>query len=478
MEPAKIFDTIVSKPLWYNKIFNTQIVSKWLKEMGFGFGHWGREKFSPEMLSAIIGILRQIVKKNGHNLYKKCDGVYDFECIDSEECKKLTEEEQEEYSDLYDKTCPCVTNSCSCEINLKKDIKYYVTVDNNLVPKKLKNRLVKCIEKLENREFKDWHPWSDKQVLDLIHPSLYCYVDGVSSINNDKETKALIKTFRKDTERKYQWLPTEFNVGKNVKITSYINNLCRYRHSNMYNVVGEIFKKFVPMFEDVLGVPLTRELQVIVKAANIILTPDKPIYEGGSWHVEGMSYENIIATGLYYYDIDNITKSELSFRRCYFHENINYSQNEFESVKNHYGVEDGDEMNINLGAIEAIEGRCVVFPNYLQHHVEKFELKNKKKSGHRKILVFFLVNPFKRVLSTKHVPIQQKEIMENKLLLGTNLSSHLPQELVSMVASKMNKFISLEDAVKYREELMKERKYKYNEINKEFYERKISLCEH
>lgn len=28
-------------------------------------------------------------------------------------------------------------------------------------------------------------------------------------------------------------------------------------------------------------------LQIIVKLANIELTPDKPVYEGGSWHVEG-----------------------------------------------------------------------------------------------------------------------------------------------------------------------------------------------
>lgn len=30
-----------------------------------------------------------------------------------------------------------------------------------------------------------------------------------------------------------------------------------------------------------------RGLQIIVKLANIHLTPEKPRYEGGSWHVEG-----------------------------------------------------------------------------------------------------------------------------------------------------------------------------------------------
>ena len=34
-------------------------------------------------------------------------------------------------------------------------------------------------------------------------------------------------------------------------------------------------------------------LQIIVKLANIHLTPEKPIYEGGSWHVEGQANESM-----------------------------------------------------------------------------------------------------------------------------------------------------------------------------------------
>lgn len=38
---------------------------------------------------------------------------------------------------------------------------------------------------------------------------------------------------------------------------------------------------------DLAGEFGTRGLQVIVKLANIELTPEKPNYAGGSWHVEG-----------------------------------------------------------------------------------------------------------------------------------------------------------------------------------------------
>lgn len=57
-----------------------------------------------------------------------------------------------------------------------------------------------------------------------------------------------------------------------------------------------------------------QELQVIVKLANIELTPEKPTYEGGSWHVEGQLNERICATALYYYDSANVEDNSLAFR--------------------------------------------------------------------------------------------------------------------------------------------------------------------
>lgn len=55
-------------------------------------------------------------------------------------------------------------------------------------------------------------------------------------------------------------------------------------------------------------------LQVIVKLSSIELTPEKPGYEGGNWHIEGMLNEHIAATALYYYDVENVTESRISFR--------------------------------------------------------------------------------------------------------------------------------------------------------------------
>lgn len=58
-----------------------------------------------------------------------------------------------------------------------------------------------------------------------------------------------------------------------------------------------------------------QQVRIITKIAKIVLTPDKPVYEGGNWHVEGMKNEGILATGIYYYDSANISDSHLFFRQ-------------------------------------------------------------------------------------------------------------------------------------------------------------------
>jgi hypothetical protein len=55
-------------------------------------------------------------------------------------------------------------------------------------------------------------------------------------------------------------------------------------------------------------------VQVIVKYASIVLTPESPDYKGGSWHVEGMLNERIVASAIAYLRNDNITTSRLAFR--------------------------------------------------------------------------------------------------------------------------------------------------------------------
>ena len=269
-----------------------------------------------------------------------------------------------------------------------------VVKSDTAVPESLKLALRKTVVPLENvpDDQKDWHPGSNGLLLDLVHPSLFPLVTGVSRVVIDETLgvdEGIAKAGKGETvpgNFDYQWLPCEVkfrpaNDGSGntrCKIASYINNLHPHDHRQLYGVIEEILACAIPLWNmsltpldgqelktrisydsveydpdpeeaaDELGpkrpeiddddsdadgkirewedavwdwkqeiwddpdhllqpepdqfdktekdfeprVDLAKEfaeqgLQVIVKLANIHLTPDKPEYPGGSWHVEG-----------------------------------------------------------------------------------------------------------------------------------------------------------------------------------------------
>ncbi|KAJ2457420.1 hypothetical protein GGF42_002683, partial [Coemansia sp. RSA 2424] len=112
--------------------------------------------------------------------------------------------------------------------------------------------------------------------------------------------------------------------------------------------------------------------------SNIELTPEKPKYEGGNWHVEAMANERIIATGIYYYDVENIAESSLKFRES-VNENLCYQQHDAFGIDSAYEIFDDvyvpiAELLQEIGHIEIKSGRCIVFPNIYQHQVSSFRL--------------------------------------------------------------------------------------------------------
>ncbi|KAH2173780.1 hypothetical protein KXW37_000628 [Aspergillus fumigatus] len=176
-----------------------------------------------------------------------------------------------------------------------------------------------------------------------------------------------------------------------------------------------------------------RGLQVIIKLANIELTPEKPEYEGGSWHVEGQ---------LAGWNEGNVTQF--------------------------------------LGGVDTRQGRLLTFPNSLQHQVSPFALADRSKPGHRKILAFFLVDPHLSIISSANVPPQQEDWWkERQEVVGKLLSERLPAELQNMVNEGLDATpITLEEAKQYRKELMEERSNKAQEQNRDFERGEFNLCEH
>jgi hypothetical protein len=396
---------------------------------------------------------------------------------------------------------------------------------DEIIPEDLRLKLSAEVSLLENSsKGRDWHPGSNEMMLDLVHPSLYPYVAGLSK-NREGNTVAKFGSgpkpkshgFYEDNgykqfSEKYQWLPSDvtISVDGKCKIQSYINNLNPKKFRDLYRTLENILERFIPLFNNVLTEMINpkprrqevsmehdelygptihnedtgdtgdnwdddddtqeatapqavgefqphspenivnlngRKLQVIFKLANIVLTPDstKSVYNGGVWHVEGMRNENIVASGIYYWQTENITESKLSFRT-----NVRepeYTQNDNKGVKAVYGLENEDSLVQNIGNVTCIQGRSLCWPNTLQHQVQNFSLKDPKKPGVRKILVFFLVDPNVRIVSTVDIPRQK---------------SYVTREMANQI----------------REDLMHERKYFTDEHTKKCYERDFSLCEH
>jgi hypothetical protein len=68
-----------------------------------------------------------------------------------------------------------------------------------------------------------------------------------------------------------------------------------------------------------------------------VQAPEKPVYAGGTWHVEGMINEAIVSTGIYYYDEDNITPSKLAFRAAV--DGPGYQQGDDFATRAIYGID-------------------------------------------------------------------------------------------------------------------------------------------
>ena len=227
-----------------------------------------------------------------------------------------------------------------------------------------------------------------------------------------------------------------------------------------------------------------RGLQVSVKLANIELTPEKPEYSGGTWHVGGQLNEHICATALYYYDCENITQSRLAFRQQSSPKDahqINYEQNTAKWLTDIYGTSNSSSVQ-DVGSIICREGRLLTFPNILQHRVLPFNLADTTKKGHRKILALFLVDPGIRIISTANDPPQQREWWGEEIIkegTGGKAFANLSTELKVKIIEDVEDFpIGMEEAKEIRTKLMQERSKYVSDFKYAFERMSFSLCEH
>ena len=255
-----------------------------------------------------------------------------------------------------------------------------VVKSDTQIPEELKQALKDAVRPLEDipQEAKDYHPDSEKRIVDLVHPSLFPVIYGRTRILPDRviglddclasvgqgdvlevppATQAACPDYGMGCQkgdvglesysRRFQWLPCDIEAagdGNECRIASYINNLHPHEHRGLYKVIEKLLDRIIPLWDTALRCvqmeytritsdeeeeangglydrypaqkmkrPVKqlkprrfkpprlhpsrrvnlrqklreRGLQVIIKLANVELTPTRPDYEGDSWCVEG-----------------------------------------------------------------------------------------------------------------------------------------------------------------------------------------------
>ena len=217
-----------NKPGWFRKINDPDIVRKWRKELEDVVDH-------PSHVDYVLAELQELSKtSNEYCSPSGVDGVYQSDAIIGPDLQR----------ELLDGLAP--------------------------------------LENVDDDK-KDWHPGSNGQVLDLVHPSLYPYVAGLSrevqaegaswsnfigggtvTTRAIGEAPKVTRSFYwrieegegayRDSSQRFQWLPSEVDVDKDgtAKIVSYINNLHPDTHASLYKSLEKTLTKFIPLFNAVL----------------------------------------------------------------------------------------------------------------------------------------------------------------------------------------------------------------------------------
>lgn len=205
MELIKVSQSIRAKPDWMEKIKNPELVEKWKSEST-------AQHVTASEFEYVIDELRYYASvKDGPIEIGPVDGTWQSD-------------------ELIDET----------------------------LQTSFKESVAELLENVDESQ-KDYHPGSNNLVVDLVHPSLFCFVRGVSKISDETGINAdTIKELSSDVSStrnsKYRWLPSEISCNEHgeVSIDSYINNLPPKKNAGLYSLIGKILSKFLPLFSRTL----------------------------------------------------------------------------------------------------------------------------------------------------------------------------------------------------------------------------------
>ncbi|RAK95595.1 DUF4246 domain-containing protein [Aspergillus ibericus CBS 121593] len=248
----ELINQITDKPEWDRKVFDEEIVSKWRSEACV----W-RAELREDYLSA---------------------AMFDY-CV-QELRDKATYFQASHMVSVWD----------SDRAIVKSDTVVTPTLASSL------RQNVQALEDVPD-QWKDWHPGSNQQVLDLLHPSLFPLIYGKSralphgtvplddcarfsgegaivdpELDGTRETLGTLPEWGS-----FQWLPSNISLdqGGQPRIVSYINNLHPKVHRPLYGTLERFVAAAIPLWNECLTWSESRlRIEVPGLGNEALTTPD------------------------------------------------------------------------------------------------------------------------------------------------------------------------------------------------------------
>lgn len=142
---------------------------------------------------------------------------------------------------------------------------------SDAIGEQLRIELLATSATLETKQPVDYHPGSKNMVVNLVHPSLYPFVAGVTRVVRDEslpwedfiggghvvslESRHAKRSSGASLSQRFQWLPAEVSIaadGSSCHFDSYINGLEPHLHEPLYRTLEKCFTAMLPLLGSVL----------------------------------------------------------------------------------------------------------------------------------------------------------------------------------------------------------------------------------
>ncbi|KAJ0391021.1 hypothetical protein ATCC90586_011562 [Pythium insidiosum] len=142
-----------------------------------------------------------------------------------------------------------------------------------------------------------------------------------------------------------------------------------------------------------------KRIRVAVEIVEFELSVEQPELPPQPWRHLAESRCSVIASGMFFAAVENIESGSITFQR------EGEMTNDFELVP-FYSLSDTSKCGSHVvchescGSLEVVQGRCVVMPSYVELRMEDMRLKSGESAGRLSLLVFHLVNPLCKDVSS------------------------------------------------------------------------------